>query len=263
MLTMKKFIISHFTTVIILFTHPYYTHAQDYLVTLQGDTVAGELRPYTLGPSKKVSVTSSDGTKTSYPILKLRSYHFEGETYEPVRSERGYEFMKVIKPGYLTLYGFQLENQSRFDGLFLRKKDGTYQEVPNLSFKKIMKKFLEDCPEVSAKIETGEFEKRELHQLVDAYNACIINRTQQGEKELALQKKTFSATLSWDSLEQKIKDHPGFTRKTDALEMIADIKGRVGRSEKIPNFVLEGLKEALAETDLSKDLDEVLKETQK
>jgi hypothetical protein len=235
---------------------------QDFLVTTMGDTVRGDLKPFTIGPSKKVVVVSPEKTKTTYPILKVRSYMVDGEVYHPVRSERGYEFMKVIKPGYLTLYGYQLENQSRFDGLFLAKKDGQYLEVPNLSFKKLMTRFLDDCPEVAGKIDNGTLEKRDLHQIIDQYNECIVNRTVDNDKALALQKKTKSTTMSWDALEGRIQNHPEFARKADALEMVSDIKGRISRSEKIPNFVIQGLKDALAGTELTSDVENVLTETQ-
>jgi hypothetical protein len=236
--------------------------AQDFLVTSQGDTLRGDLKPFTIGPGKKVVITLPDKTKSTYPILKVRSYMLDGEEYHPVRSERGYEFMKVIRHGYLTWYAYQMENQSRFDGQFLAKKDGQFLEVPNLSFKKLMAKFLDDCPLVSEKIASGELEKRDLDQIVTQYNECIINRTVDHDRVLRQQKKTTTTTMSWTGLEDRIKAHAEFDRKADALEMVADIKGRINREEKIPNFIIEGLKQALEGTELTADLEAALRQTQ-
>jgi hypothetical protein len=64
----------------------------------------------------------------------------------------------------------------------------------------------------------------------------------------------------WDVLEQKVKAEPDFEGKSNALDMIAEIKGKVSRSEKIPNFLIEGLKSTLTQETLKTDLENALKE---
>src|SRR5687768_16695396 len=127
--------------------------AQDYIVTLQGDTIKGDVRALAYGSERKVQITEPGKKKVVHPFYKVKSFSINGEVFQPVKGPNGYAFMKPIKVGYLSLYAFQNENQTSYDGMFLLKKDGTGIEVPNLTFKKGMRNFLDDCPEIAAKIE--------------------------------------------------------------------------------------------------------------
>ena len=173
--------------------------------------------------------------------------------------ETGYTFMKVLKPGYLSLYEFQREGQAAFDGLYLRKRDGTGLEVPNLGFKKMMSRFLEDCSAVVEKIDNGQLGKRDVEAIVEEYNLCIERKSSANSKTV-VQTTPATSTADWDNLEQKVKTKPDFEGKTDALEMISEIKKKVSRSEKVPNFMLEGLKSRLSQTDLAQDLESAIKD---
>lgn len=256
---MKIFSVIQFLLFILLLLAYQCAHAQDYMVSVKGDTIKGELRPFS-GPEKKVQVVTTEKKKITLPMLQVRSYFYKGDRYEPVRNDAGYTFMKVLKPGYLTLYGFQIENQTGYDGRFLAKKDGSYLEVPNLTFKKLMVRFLQDCSDVSERIDNGTLGKRELHTIVDEYNACIEQRTQQTNQLTSQKQVQQKKSNVWDTLEEKVKAKPDFTGKTDALEMIGEIKGKISRNEKVPNFMIEGLKDALSSADVNAELEMALKE---
>ena len=131
--------------------------------------------------------------------------------------------MKLLRPGYLSLYAFQVENQSRFDGLFLKKADGGNLVVPNLGFKKYLGQFLKDCPEVAERIKEGDLNKKNLMALVDAYNQCVELRTVDHDEIIAQGDQKNILTDAWDSLEEKVKAEE-FSEKNNALEMIAEIK---------------------------------------
>src|SRR5690348_13070906 len=135
---MKNFAVIHILLFLLFLLVYQLAGAQDYLLTSRGDSLTGEVRPLLYGPEKKVQVISADKDKTTYSIFQVREFSSEGEVYQPVKGETGYVFMKLIKPGYLSLYAYQLDNQTRFDGLFLRKMDGQSLSVPNLGFKKFM-----------------------------------------------------------------------------------------------------------------------------
>ena len=75
--------------------------------------------------------------------------------------------------------------------------------------------------------------------------------------EKAVQQKVISA---WDVLETKVKEEPDFEGKANSLEMIQEIKGKVAKAEKIPNFLLEGLKNSLKQETLQAALADALKE---
>ncbi|SHG68888.1 hypothetical protein SAMN04488109_1412 [Chryseolinea serpens] len=234
--------------------------AQDYLVTVTGDTIRGELKPLTFGMDKKVQVVGADKKKTTYPMFQVRTYKWKNDFYQPVKGPDGYAFMKVIKSGYLSLFAYQLPNQVTYDGQFLLKKDGKSTEVPNLTFKKAMKNFLEDCPTVADRIDHDELNKRDLYQIVDEYNACIQSKTVDHGKIIAQRAVAEKKLSAWDVLEEKVKGEADFEGKANALEMIQDIKGRISRAEKIPNFVLEGLKSSLTQDTFKQPLEDALKE---
>jgi len=235
-------------------------HAQDYVVTSLGDTVRGQLKPLLHGLDKKVQVTGEDKKKVAYPMFQVRSFFYKNEIYQPVKGPEGYAFMKLLKSGYLSLYSFQLPNQVSYDGLFLFRKDGEGMEVPNLSFKRYMKKFLEDCVSVVEKIDEGELGKKELNQIIDEYNLCVAARTVDHSKIIAEKKEQIKIITAWDVLEQKVKSEADFEGKSNALEMIHEIKGKVSASEKIPNFLLEGLKSTLTQDVFKVELENALKE---
>lgn len=258
---MNKFGIIHIVLVFLLMLSYLFSSAQDdQVVTIKGETLTGTLKPLAFGPDKKIQVTGADKKKTTVPLLHVKYYTFKGETYRPVKGPQGYTFMKVLKDGYATLYAFQMENQTSYDGRFLQKKDGESTEIPNLSFKKIMTRFLDDCEEVSAKVESGVLSKKDLDLIIDEYNQCIEQRTQVREKAVATRVEQVKKISSWDVLEEKVKAYPAFEGKDTALEMITDIKNKIARSEKVPNFVINGLKSSLTQQDLQEALTNALKD---
>src|SRR5688572_10891221 len=119
--------------------------AQDYLVTTKGDTLYGEIKPLNYGLEKKVQLRTADKKKQIYPMVQISAFALKKEVYQPVKGPNGYSFMKLLKPGYLSLFAFQGENQVTYDNHFLLKRDGNGTEVPNLSFRKILTNFPSDC----------------------------------------------------------------------------------------------------------------------
>lgn len=257
---MKSFGIIHFFLLIILLLTIQCSHAQDYLITSRGDSLTGQIKPLFYGVDKKVQVTGEDKKKTVYPMFQVKVFRYKDELYQPVKGPEGYTFMKLVKSGYLSLYNYQLANQVTFDGTYLLKKDGNGIDLPNLTFKKAMKKFLEDCETVVEKIDDGTLGKKELNQIIDEYNQCIDNRTVDHDKVIAEKAEQTKIISAWDVLEEKIKAQPDFEGKNNSLEMIQEIKGKIARSEKIPNFLLEGLKSSLQQDSLKTELDNALKE---
>lgn len=257
---MKQFFLLHTGLFLLFMMACHLTQGQDYLVTSKGDTIQGDIKPLSYGAEKKVQVTTSDRKKTVYTIFQTKAFSLKGETYRPVKKQDSYLFMKVLKPGYLTLYAFQMDNQTSYDGLFLLKRDGAALEVPNLTFKKNMMTFLKECSAVTSKIDNGEFNKRSLDKIVDEYNRCIDEKTsEQLNRKVDAQEKTKKIS-AWDVLEAKVNEKSDFQSKSDALDMIADIKTKIKNGEKVPNFLLEGLKNSLANAELSNELNNAISE---
>jgi hypothetical protein len=253
---MKSFSITHIVFFLMLVYRS--ALAQDYAITIKGDTLKGKVRPLNYGPEKKVTIKDVNGKKTTLSLFQTKAYVIDHETFHPVKNEKGYMFMKLVKPGYLSLYAFQPENQTTYDGYYLLKKDGSGTEVPNLSFKKIITRFLADDTELSEKIEKGEFNKRQLNEIIDEYNEYINKRSVNQHASFAAQREKFKGLEGWRALEDKVKLKDNFKGKNDVLEMIGDVKTKINNSEKIPNFLIEGLRSALSETDLKDDLENTL-----
>lgn len=232
----------------------------DYVVTTKGDTIRGTVKYLNYGVEKKVQVASDK--KTVYSILQAPSFKMENELYHAVRVSEGYTYMKVIKSGYLSLYAFQQPDKISWDGSMLIKKDGASMEVPNIGFKKNMKKFLSECPVVVDRIENGELSKLEINNILDAFNQCIELNTKTLKGTAQPSKENTDKLTNWNQLEADVKNLGNFGGSNDALEMIQDIKSKISAGEKIPNFLTEGLKESLKDqssiqTILEKALQEI------
>lgn len=256
---MKPFTIVPFLLLILLMLVYQCAEAQDYVLTSRGDSLVGEVKPLNYGPEKKVQIITGEKEKQTFSLFEVREFSSDGEIYHPIKGEVSYVFMKLLQPGYLSLYAYQLENQTRFDGLFLKKADGAGMVVPNLGFRKYVSQFLEDCPAVSERVKEGDLNKKNLSDVISAYNTCITNRTVDHHQVIAQHEERSEKINAWDSLEEKVKGIE-FAGKANALEMIAEIKKKIARQESIPNFLVEGLKNSLKGTGAEPDLEEALVE---
>ena len=258
---MKNYIIIHILFLLLFMLAYQCSRAQsDFLVTTRGDTVKGELKLMFYSPEKKVQVKNEDG-KNIYSILNTKSFTYENEIYKPVKGPYGYAFMKILKSGYLSLLAFQVDKSTSYDGRFLLKADGNGIEVPNLGFKKQMSKFLADCDALRVKLDQDAYSKKDLETIVDEYNNCIDGRTVEVEEKISREKDTGNKSNAWDTLIESINQHADFEGKATALEMTADIKSRLQRGEKVPNFIVDGLKSTLSpQADLKEVLEKALSE---
>lgn len=238
--------------------------SQDFLVTLKGDTVSGEIKPLFYGHQKNVQVEENGKKKKIYSMLETRMYRLNNEYFYPIKGPHGYTFMKLLKQGYLSLYAFQYPEQHSFDGLMLVKLDGQSMEIPNLGFRRHLSEFLKDFMALSEQIDHGELTKKDLYMIIDKYNQYIEKQSSQaGPAQATTTTRTKTTEKNqWDLLEDRINELPDFDQKVTALEIITEIKGKLKRSEKIPAFMIGGLKEALSnQKEVQADLEEALEET--
>src|SRR5262245_6650673 len=128
---------------------------QDYVVTTKGDTLRGVVKIYTYDVIDRVQVGGGKD-KGSFTAVQVREASILGEIYHQVRTESSFMMMKLVTPGFVSIYnGHQPKNYS-FDTPYLVKKTGHAMEVPNLSFKKMMSEFLVECNVVREKVKNGE-----------------------------------------------------------------------------------------------------------
>jgi hypothetical protein len=218
--------------------------AQDYVVLTKGDTLTGKVKYLNYGTDKKVQITDNNNKKSTYTILQTKGFSLNNDTYQTIRTNSGYSYMKLIKSGYLSLYAYQIDQQNAWDGRYLQKRDGSGVDVPNLGFKKIVARFLSDCEEVVNGLESNELSKSKLDDIIDAYNTCIASRsTVKNNQPVVANGINLEA---WTNLEKAVDALPNFDTKETALEIITDIKTKVQRNEKVANFLINGLKESLS-----------------
>ena len=127
-----------------------------------------------------------------------------------------------------------------------------------------MRRFLDDCPELAEKIEKDVLNKKDLDQIIDEYNRCMDEGSarshqvaQTSETKPAPPPKAMDA---WNTLEAKVKSQSDFPEKDNALHMISEIKNKVSTSQKIPNFLIEGLKSSLSQEVFKAELEAALQQ---
>jgi hypothetical protein len=241
---------------IVLILTGYCVFAQsDYVVTLKTDTLKGDTRILSYDQMDRVQI-SKDGKKEMFTALQVLVISIDNELFKPVKIDNSIRLMKIIKSGYLSLYGFKLPNQGAYDGRFLVKLDGTSMEMPNLGFKKIMAGFLEDCSELSEKIKKGEIGKAKIEEIIDQYNMCLLKA--KPVSAAADQPDKANKIEAIQNLKNKIKEQ-NIASGQDALDILNDIQTKVERNESVSNYLLDGLQSTLKDqASLSEDLDKLI-----
>jgi hypothetical protein len=226
----------------------------DYVVTIKGDTLRGKVKyysysgvKYTNNNSKYIQLIPENGKKSTHEILQTIAFRMDDEIYHTIKLYDSYAFMKLIKPGYLSLYGYQMENQTSWDGRYFVKKDGKLLDAPNIGFKKRISNYLADCPDVVKDVESGVLGRSDLLKIVDAYNACIELRTNRQPVT------KLPANEAWVNLESGVKALPDFDKKSDAIEMVHEVQNKLSKNETVPTFLINGLKDALKDQSSIKD----------
>jgi hypothetical protein len=229
----------------------------DYIVTAKGDTIRGEVVITSYDVDR--IIVHVNKKKTAYTALQARTVVINGEIYKTQLFGNTYKVMKLIRPGFLSLYGYKDANQSNYDGRYMVKLNGTSMEVPNLVFKKSISKFLEDCPTVKDKLKDHELTRKNLVEIIDFYNACMDDKTKKinGVPTPVTAAPITSAPL--DNLREKVAALPDFADKKNSLELINDIGTKIGNGQEIPKYMIEGLKNYLgAQAAVKADLDAFL-----
>jgi hypothetical protein len=233
----------------------------DYAVTSKGDTLRGRTKILSYDFYDRVQVVEGK-KKKQYTALEVKSVYMDGETYHTVKYDQRYRYMRLIKPGFLSLYGFRLQNQSSYDGQYLVKKNGTGMEVPNLTFKKGMAGFLDECPEVVTKIKNGDLGRRDVDQIIDLFNSCLQFETEKKISEaspVVISKEEEANMVAINSLIKKVEGTTDFTEKTDVLDLLKDLRSKVGRKEILPNYLTKDIKKNLSsQPQLTEDVDKLL-----
>jgi ribosomal protein S17E len=218
----------------------------DYIVTLKSDTLRGEVRILSYDVQDRAQLTVN-GKKQLFTALQVSQIYKDDHFLIPVRMENTIRFMQVIKKGYLSLYGYKQQNQSTYDGRFLVKQDGSSMDLPNITFKKMIAGYVEDCPTLSSQVKNGDYSRRDIEQIVEIYNNCVMTRQPEEAQapltsDLLLKRKRTEAI---EDLVNLVKEQD-FENRQDALDLLADIQSKIDRNENVSNYQVETLRNFLA-----------------
>lgn len=214
----------------------------DYLVTLKGDTLRGNVQIHSYDAMDRASVRI-DGRKKVFTATEVRHVYIDSARYVAVQFGNTIQLMRVIRPGYLTLYAYKLPDQNTFDGRLLVKMNGSKLELPNIQFKRILSKFLEDCEPTAQKVNNGDWGRSEIGAIVDDYNECVKKANQ---KTVVAASSSSPVTEAIYELKLKVGSS-SIGAKKDVLDLLSAMDTKARLSEPIPAYLREGLKSYLAD----------------
>lgn len=213
--------------------------AQDFLVTTKKDTLRGKITIGSYTTSDRAVLTAeADKKKTEYQAYTVLSVRIDTFTYIPVRTPDAFRFMRVAKGGFVSLCFSRQAPGTPYNIPFLVKSSGEAMEVSALRFKRTVARFLSECATVRQKIEEESLGRDDLEKIVDAYNRCLVQQTSvaftasEDPKLMAL--TAFNKTLSKDA-----------TVPSEAIDILKDLFTKVKEGKPAPNYLTEGLREAL------------------
>ncbi len=228
----------------------------DYVITVKGDTLYGAPKILSYDIIDRVELTV-DKKKKSYTAREVRSIFMDSITYHSIRHDNRYEYMVLLKSGYLSLYGFRVEKQFTYDGRYLVKLDGEAIELPNIGFKKTMQEFLKNCESVSDLVKSGELGKKHLDSLITLYNSCIDQNSKPTSLPNTQVTDTKVSLPALVALQGKIEQST-LDSKQDVLDLLKDINNKIQSSQAVPNYLIEGLKGYLVKTEFNSDLETLI-----
>jgi hypothetical protein len=250
MTDMKTFVLPAFVLCSCLAT------AQDMVITLRNDTLKGKAQIQTYDKIDRVEI--HDGKmKNQFTAIEVKSLVIGKDIYHPVRTPERFQLMKLITPGYLSLYLGRALYKNNYDDLYLVKRNGESQEVPNLAFKKTMGNFLDDCLTIKQWLKDGDLGTKDLNKIIAEYNACLDRQTEDSIKPVPASAGD-PKMIALTNLRSKIISE--MNNPKDALEMLDDITDKVRNYKPLPNYLLDGLKDMLKEQPACQsELNEVMK----
>ncbi|WP_462251878.1 hypothetical protein [Ekhidna sp.] len=208
----------------------------EYLVTLNGDTITGKIEIYRDSHYDGIDIKNDEGKKT-YKAFQVQSLAIDSEIYEPINYRNRKAIGKVISKGNLTYYLAIPENETTFkDRIFY--KDGNAFQISAINFKKRAAEFLNDCPEVSAKIENKELKFGDLDQIVAQYNECE------------------------DSQPESVSNNISSNDLANFAQLLLDISSKVENGEDVPSYMIKALEE-YSQTSLDQQVQSLLSELKK
>ncbi|CAN5331287.1 hypothetical protein BH10BAC4_BH10BAC4_16360 [soil metagenome] len=233
-------------------------NAQDYIVTTQQDTVRGEVKILTYDILDRVEVeVAGQKKKNHYKCIQIKSAIIKNETYNPVRTDKGYRMMKLVEAGFLSSYLARRESNFLYEVPYLVKKDGNSVEIPGMGFKKTLSNFLSECHTVVEGLEKNHYNRNDIPKILHDFNNCLDKQATATHVTDEMPVVQNSATAALTLLTKRV-DASSIETKSDALDILNDLTDKVKKNKAIPDYMLDGLKESLKAPEFQDDLAKVI-----
>lgn len=156
---------------------------EGYVVTNSLDTLYGKIQYTTAAQRSAKCVFKEEGykDKVKYKPFTIRGYYVKGQYYvsriydvHPSLSYGLGVFMQLMNEGDRPVMILEYRNTDQEMGFyqtFLAKKGVQSQEINPLKFKKSVAPFFADYEELHKDIKKGVYKKKDLHKIVERYNA--------------------------------------------------------------------------------------------
>jgi len=229
----------------------------DYVLTLQGDSIAGKVTLNSTSVVDRVQINTGTG-KVNLTAMQVKEVNIGKEIFEPVQLGDRIRFMKLIKSGYMSLYAYKVEREPDYAGKLVRKLDGSYLDIPILTFRGALVNFLKECYDVSEKVKSKELGRNELPLIVDMFNDCMKDKTESRFNASKAEISRDNKRLFIMEFIRKI-DASGIENKGEVTQILNDMLSKVESNQVVPRYQIEALKEYLkGEKDWQDPLDQLL-----
>jgi len=214
----------------------------DFLVNTKGDTLRGQISFQQVGQIEQALVKGKK--RETISAIYVREVFLKGNRFKPVQFSGTVKFMQVLTEGYLSLLAFQPQGIMNYDGRLLQMRDGRSIEAPTIGFKKQMINFLKDCPALTAQIQEGTFDRKDLDKIIAYYNGYISEKTVSVQAQAKSEFKQTSKLEILSALKTEIEKSE-LESKQDALDMLLDMEEKIKGNKTIPPYLSKALKNSL------------------
>lgn len=229
-------------------------YSQDQLLLTTGKSFNGKIKIDQVPEGHETITIKVGKNKTKLAAHEFKYFTKNNVKYIPFKLGQYYKIMRVDVEGYLSLYYYRDESYD-FGTQFLYKADGDGLVVPNISFKKRITSFLNDCSKIEEGLNSGDYKKTELDKIVLDYNDCIKKKTIQERMSTPEISQDKIATIDKiDIVLSKIEDG-----NDDLKTLLSDIQEKLAEGKKVPDYLKDALTtEADNFPDLSVEILELL-----
>jgi len=168
---------------------------QDYVVTLEQDTLWGEIRygNHVLGSRlNKIILFDNEGEKRKFKAFQLNGFRNHGNQYSSIDLDGYKYFARKVVSGPVNMYYFEYSYASNYDNRYFSENDeiglngktvtvllernGITQRIYRKKVYQDVFPFLGDNPEIMQSVMKGECTFDELSEVVAAYNDWLSEK---------------------------------------------------------------------------------------